>query len=284
MIASLNAQNPAWSVRFLCRALGVARSSYTYQSQRDRATDLTLRDAIEQIALEFPRYGYRRMTVELRRKGLVANHKRVLALMRAANLLVQVKRYWRTTDSTHGLGRFPNLLRSLAIVRPDQVWCADITYIRLPREFVFLAVLLDVFTRAIRGWELARDLTEALPEGALQRALTRCHPEVHHSDQGVQYAARGYVAVLEAAGVQVSMADIGKPTQNAFAERFIRTLKEEEVSLHDYQDLADARTHIGRFLDEVYMTKRIHSSLDYRTPAEFEAAYALAVRTSEVVR
>jgi transposase InsO family protein len=273
MIATLHAANPAWSVRFLCRTLGVARSNYAYESRRDLGAALSLRDAIEAIAVEFPRYGYRRITVELGRRGIVANHKHVLAVMRAANLLVQVKHYCRTTDSAHGLGRFPNLIRNLAIVRPDQVWCADITYIRLPREYVYLAVLLDVFTRAIRDWELAADLSEALSLAALDRALTRRRPEIHHSDQGVQYAARGYVGRLEAAGVQISMADVGKPTQNSFAERFIRTLKEEEVSLHDYQDRAEARARIGHFLEDVYMTKRVHSSLGYVTPAEFEAAH-----------
>jgi len=277
MIAALHGENPAWSLRFLCRTLEVARSSYAYQSQRDEAADLALRDAVEQIAVEFPRYGYRRITVELGRRGIVANHKRVLAVMHAANLLVHVRRYCQTTDSTHGFGRFPNLLRDLAIVRPDQVWCADITYVRLPGGFVYLAVLLDVFTRAIRGWELAADLSEALSRAALERALTQRHPELHHSDQGVQYAAHGYVDRLLAAGVQVSMSDVGKPTQNAFAERFMRTLKEEEVYLHDYQDLADARAHIGHFIDDVYMTKRVHSSLDYRTPAEFEAAHLIAI-------
>jgi transposase InsO family protein len=273
MIAALRAENPAWSVRFLCRTLGVARSSYTYQSQRDVSADLALRDAIEQVAVEFPRYGYRRITAELARRGVVANHKHVLAVMRAANLLVQVKHYCRTTDSRHGLPRFPNRIRDLAIVRPDQVWCADITYIRLPHEFVYLAVLLDGFTRAVRGWELAADLTEALPLAALERALSQRCPEFHHSDQGVRYAARGYVGRLEAAGVQISMSDVGRPTQNAFAERFMRTLKEEEVSLHDYLDRAEARAQIAHFIDDVYMTKRVHSALGYLTPAEFEAAY-----------
>lgn len=273
MIAALRAENPDWSIRMLCRVLGVARSSYAYASQRDPDPDLTLRDAIERIAATYPRYGYRRITAQLARSGIVANHKRVLRIMRDAKLVVHVRHYCRTTDSGHHLGRYPNLVRDLTILRPDQVWCADITYIRLPREFVYLAVLLDLFTRAVRGWELGRDLTETLPRAALERALQRRCPAIHHSDQGVQYAAQGYVGVLEAAGVAISMAAIGKPTQNAYAERFIRTLKDEEVSLHDYQDMEEARARIGRFLDDVYMTKRIHSSLGYRTPAEFEAAY-----------
>jgi transposase InsO family protein len=273
MITALHAAHPAWSIRMLCQLLGVARSSYAYVSQRDPRIELALRDAIEQVAAAYPRYGYRRITAHLARSGIVANHKRVLRIMRSANLVVQVKRYCRTTDSSHHLGRYPNLVRDLTVVRPDQVWCADITYIRLPREFVYLAVLLDIFPRAVRGWELARDLTEALPRAVLERALQRRCPEIHHSDQGVPYAAQGYVGVLEAAGVAVSMAETGKPTQNAYVERFIRTLKDEEVSLHDYQDMEEARARIGRFLDDVYMTKRIHSSLGYRTPAEFEAAF-----------
>lgn len=274
MISTLHAQEPTWSLRMLCRLLGVARGSYAYAPVAESAADVTLRDAIEQIAVEFPRYGYRRITVELERNGIIANHKRVLALMHAANLIVHVRHYCRTTDSMHAFGRFPNLLRGLTIDRPDQVWCADITYVRLPRGFVYVAVILDIFTRAIRGWELARDLTTALPQAALERALLRRCPELHHSDQGVQYAAASYVDILRTAGVAISMSDIGKPTQNAFAERFMRTLKEEEVSLYDYQNITEARAHIGHFLDDVYMTKRVHSSLGYQTPAEFEAAYA----------
>ncbi len=273
MITTLRRDQPHWSIRALCRVLGVARSSYTYASPVNPDADVAVRDAIEQIIVDFPRYGYRRITVELSRRGVRVNHKRVLRVLRAANLLAHVRHYCRTTDSTHAFGRYANLVRDLPIVRPDQVWCADITYIRLPREFVYLAVLLDVFTRAIRGWALAQDLTTALPQAALQHALTRRHPEIHHSDQGVQYAAVEYVGILTTAGIAISMAAVGKPTQNAFAERLMRTLKEEEVSLHDYRDLDDARTRIGRFLDDVYMTKRIHSSLGYRTPAEFEAAY-----------
>jgi transposase InsO family protein len=274
MITSLHAHEPAWSLRMLCRLLGVARGSYAYAPLGESAADVAVRDAIEQIAVEFPRYGYRRITIELGRKGIVANHKRVLALMHTANLVAHVRHYCRTTDSTHAFGRFPNLVRGLTIERPDQVWCADITYVRLPRGFVYVAVILDIFTRAIRGWEVSRDLTTALPRAALTRALTARCPEIHHSDQGVQYAAASYIDLLQTAGVAVSMSDIGKPTQNAFAERLIRTLKEEEVYLHDYQDITEARAQIGHFLDDVYMTKRVHSSLGYQTPAEFEAAYA----------
>jgi putative transposase len=177
------------------------------------------------------------------------------------------------TNSRHSYGVYPNLLKGLQIVRPNQVWAADLTYIRMPRQFVYLAVLLDVFTRAIRGWELSGSLSEELTKAALQGALAQEHPEIHHSDQGVQYAAHGYVQLLQGAQVQMSMAAKGTPTDNAFVERFMRTLKEEEVYLHEYRDLADARAHIGRFLEEVYMCKRLHSSLGYLPPAEFEAQW-----------
>jgi len=249
----------------------VAPSSFYYQGQL--IEEVELRAAIEQIALEFPRYGYRRMTAELHRQGWPVNHKHVLRIMREESLLVQVRRYCQTTNSRHSYGVYPNLLKGLEIVRPNQVWAADLTYIRLQRQFVYLAVLLDVFTRAIRGWELSGSLSEELSKAALQRALAYAHPEIHHSDQGVQYAAHGYVQLLQGAQVQISMAAKGTPTENAFVERFMRTLKEEEVYLHEYRDLADARTHIGRFLEEVYMHKRLHSSLGYLPPAEFEARW-----------
>ncbi len=270
MIGLLRQDYPQCSVRRLCRLLAVAPSSYYYR--KEDADDQELRDLIERIALEFPRYGYRRMSVELRRRDQAVNHKRVLRLMREDNLLVQVRRFCRTTDSAHDYGRFPNLVRGLTIARLNQVWCADITYVRLRRDFVYLAVIMDIYPRAIRGWELSGNLTEALTAAALERALAQQTPEIHHSDQGVQYAATGYVDRLLRRGIKVSMAARGQPRQNAFAERLMRTLKEEEVYLHEYADLTEARTRIGRFLDDVYMTKRIHSALGYQTPAEFEAA------------
>jgi transposase InsO family protein len=270
MIVRLRQDYPQCSVRRLCRLLAVAPSSYYYR--KEAADDRELRDQIERVALEFPRYGYRRMTVELRRRGSIVNHKRVLRLMWEEHLLVQVRRFCRTTNSVHDYGRFPNLLRGLRIARLNQVWCADITYVRLRRDFVYLAVIMDIYPRAIRGWELSGNLTEALTAAALERALAQQTPEIHHSDQGVQYAATDYVDRLLRRGIKVSMAARGQPRQNAFAERLMRTLKEEEVYLHEYADLTEARTRIGRFLDDVYMTKRIHSALGYQTPAEFEAA------------
>ena len=258
-----------YPVQMLCEVVDVPLSTYYYQSQK--RNDLDLRAALETIAVEHPRYGSRRLTEELKRAGWQVNRKRVQRLMQEENLLVQVRRYCRTTNSEHGYGRYPNLIKHVEIVRPDQVWCADLTYIRLPRQFVYLAVILDIFTRSIRGWELAGNMLESLPTAALEQALSRGHPAIHHSDQGVQYAATGYTALLQAAQVQISMSARGRPTENAFAERFMRTLKEEEVSLNEYQDLPDARAHLATFLDEVYQHKRIHSSLGYLTPAEFEA-------------
>lgn len=259
--------------RLVCWALDLAASSFYYHSTI--VEDVRLRDAMEQIALEFPRYGYRRMTAELHRREWPVNHKRVLRLMRENHLLVEVKRYCRTTFSQHPYGRYPNRLRDLQIVRPDQAWAADITYIQVQREFLYLTVLLDLFTRAIRGWELSRSLSEALTLTALERALQTHQPEIHHSDQGVQYAATQYVNCLQQRGILISMAAQGQPTENAFAERLMRTLKEEEVYLHEYRDYDDARAHMAHFLDDVYMHKRLHSALGYLPPAEFEANYYL---------
>jgi transposase InsO family protein len=238
-----------------------------------------LRDRIEQVCLAWPRYGYRRVTHQLGREGLQVNHKRVQRIMQEESLQVQVRRYVRTTWSAHGLPVYPNLLRGLSLEGPNHVWCADLTYIRLRAEFVYLAVLMDIFTRALRGWHLGRDLTETLVCRAWDRALAH-HPapRIHHSDQGSQYVAQGYVDRLRAHQVQISMAAQGCPTQNAYAERFIRTLKEEEVYLHDYETFDEANYRIEYFLEDVYMTKRMHSSLGYLTPAEFEALHHTSER------
>jgi transposase InsO family protein len=223
------------------------------------------------VAAEWVTYGYRRTTEQLRRGEWVVNHKRVYRLMRQMDLTVKVKRKTRkTTNSKHDFPRYPNLVQDLEIVRPDQVWVSDITYIRLRQCFVYLAVIMDVFTRRIRGWHLGRSLDQSLTVTALQRALNRGVPEIHHSDQGVQYAATIYVQMLQAVNVQISMAEVGEAWQNGYAERLMRTIKEEEVDLSDYKDYTDALQQLGRFLDEVYGYKRIHSSLGYLTPAEFE--------------
>lgn len=253
----------------ICQVLDFARSNCYYQSvERD---EQGLRDVIEEIATKYPRYGYRRITAQLRRRELLVNGKRVRRIMREMGLLVKSKpKKRRTTNSEHDFPRYPNLVQDLAIVRPNQVWVADITYIRLQNEWVYLAVIMDVFTRCIRGWHLSRNLDQQLTLTALEKALSLGKPEVHHSDQGVQYAATAYVKVLEGASIAISMAEIGAAWQNGYAERLIRTIKEEEVDLSDYQDYWDAYSQIGQFIEHLYMHKRIHSALDYLTPVEFE--------------
>jgi transposase InsO family protein len=253
----------------VCQTLAFPRSSFYYQALV--LDEQELENAIDELAAAWPTYGYRRITAMLHRNGRRVNRKRVLRIMRQKRLLRTCKaKKQPTTNSQHAYPRYPNLVEKLTVARPDHVWVADITYIRLRREFVYLAVILDVFTRAIRGWHLGRGLDLSLTLTALQKALTKNKPEIHHSDQGIQYGAPAYTKVLLAASVQISMAEVGEPTQNGFAERVMRTLKEEEVDLSDYQDYSDAYQQIGRFIDEVYNTKRIHSSLGYLTPAEFE--------------
>jgi transposase InsO family protein len=191
-------------------------------------------------------------------------------------LRVPKRKTCRTTNSEHPFPRYPNLVLDLQVDHPEQVWVCDMTYVRLGNGFVYLAVIMDVFTRAIRGWNLSRNLDTDLTLGALQRALSLCIPEIHHSDQGVQYAAQAYTDLLQRYEVQISMAAQGKPEENGYAERLMRTIKEEEVDLSEYTDFADVYRQIGRFLEDVYNTKRIHSALGYLTPVEFEAAWQLA--------
>lgn len=267
----------------VCKVLDSARSSYYYQAQPPDET--ALKAAIEAVAAEWPTYGYRRVTEELRQqKKLRVNHKRVRRLMVEMGLQVKRKRKNRqTTNSQHPFPRYPNLVEHLQIVRPDQVWVVDITYIRLGQGFIYLAVIMDVFTRAIRAWHLSRSLDQQLTLVALQRALNDHTPEIHHSDQGVQYAATAYTQRLKQAKIQISMAEVGEAWQNGYAERLIRTIKEEEVDLSDYQDYTEALRYIGRFLDEVYIHKRIHSSLGYLTPAEFERQWLQEHAQSQLV-
>lgn len=259
----------SYPVQVICQVWEMPRSTYYYHSQAAEEHDL--RAALQQLAGEWPRYGSRRLTAQLQREGWQVNRKHVQRMMRELGIVVKMSVHKRrTTDSAHGFPRYPNLVEQLEIVRPEQVWVSDITYIRLHQEFVYLAVLLDVFTRSIRGWFLGRSLDQSLTLRALEQALARHTPEIHHSDQGVQYAALAYTARLQQAGVQISMAEVGAAWQNGYAERLMRTIKEEEVDLSEYEDYTDAVRQLGRFLDEVYMHKRIHSSLGYLTPAEFE--------------
>lgn len=258
-----------YPVAVVCDVLGCARSSYYYRA--GQADDKEVKKAIQTVAGEWPTYGYRRVTAQLRRQGWTVNRKRVRRVMRGLGLQVKVRRKTqKTTDSTHSFPRYPNLVQGLAIVRPDQVWVSDITYIRLRCEFVYLAVIMDVFTRCIRGWHLGRSLDQVLTLRALDRALAEDTPEIHHSDQGIQYAATAYVQRLEAVNAQISMAESGAAWQNGHAERLMRTIKEEEVDLSDYEDYTDALGQLRRFLNDVYMHKRIHSALGYLTPVEFE--------------
>lgn len=254
----------------VCRVLSVARSSLYHRPHR--VWNEALETAVQDICAEFPCYGYRRVTAELRRRGWQINRKRTARTMKIMDLQAKkVVQKRRTTNSEHSFPRYPNRVESLLVQRPDEVWVADITYVRLKQGFVYLAVLMDVFTRAIRGWHLDRSLDQSLTLTALQNALQTHCPEIHHSDQGLQYAATDYTDLLKQHNIQISMAEVGEPTQNGYAERLMRTIKEEEVDLSEYQNYHDAYRQIGRFLEDVYMRKRVHSSLNYLTPAEFES-------------
>jgi putative transposase len=257
----------------VCRVLGTSRSSQYYVPKV--VDESLLETSISQVCEQFPRYGYRRVTAELKRQNWQVNRKHIARLMTKLGLQAPkpAVRKCRTTDSNHPYPRYPNLVKALQVKRPDQVWVADITYIRLHKEFIYLAVLMDVFTRSIRGWHLERSLEQSLTQEALRKALEHHCPEIHHSDQGVQYAAHRYIELLQGHAIQISMAEVGEPTQNGYAERLMRTIKEEEVDLSDYEDYHHAYQQIGQFLEDVYMRKRVHSSLKYLTPAEFETVW-----------
>ena len=264
------------------RMLNVGKSGY-YEWLRKPDLDpdsmrveMDIRDEMQKIAIEFPRYGYRRMTIELHNRGYCINHKRVLRLMQEDNLLC-VKKHFKplTTDSNHHHRVYPNLIKDLKTTQPNQVWASDITYVQLIDEFVYLAVMLDLFTRKCIGWKLGRTIDTQLTLTALDQAIRqRWTPDlsgiVHHSDQGVQYASNVYVDRLKDHGFQISMSRKGNPYDNAFVESFIKTLKYEEVYLNEYETFSDALENIGGFIDDVYNKKRLHSSLGYKSPEAFE--------------
>ena len=269
----------------LCRLTEVSRAGfYRWKAEAPPADpDMELRDEIQRIALEFSYYGSRRVVRELRERGWPVNRKKVQRLMREDNLLcLRKRRFVVTTDSNHGLPVYPNLARNMVLAGIDQLWRADITYVRLETEFVYLAVVLDAFSRKVIGWALDHTLEATLTIEALQMALKIRKPSaglVHHSDRGVQYASGDYTDLLKAHGVQISMSRRGNPYDNAQCESFMKTLKYEEVYRNEYRDLAEARAQIGGFLEKIYNQKRLHSALGYLPPARFEAQ--LAARNRE---
>lgn len=286
MIIHQNQNSPqTLSVRRAAELLEASRSGYYKWLQRpvfsENDPDVDVREEIQNIAVEFPGYGYRRVTVELGRRGYPTNHKRVLRLMRSDNLLCVRKKYKpTTTDSNHEHKIYPNLIRDREIYRLNQVWASDITYIQLADEFVYLAMILDLYSRRCIGYAIGMNIDTQLTLDALDMALSnRWTPHleglIHHSDQGVQYASNEYTELLKEFGFQISMSRKANPYDNAFVESFIKTLKVEEVYLNDYRDLLDARENIFAFLEDVYNKKRLHSSLGYRSPIEFEKEVSL---------
>ena len=255
---------------------GLSRAGF-YRSRTPRQAspvEMEIRDEMQKIAVESPAYGYRRITAELRKRGFAINHKRVLRMMRKDNLLcVRRRKFVVTTDSRHNLPVYPNLAGQIAPMALNQLWVADITYIRLRVEFVYLAVVLDAFSRRVIGWALGRTLEAGLAVAALQMALCERKPQpglVHHSDRGVQYASQDYTEMLKQHKAQISMSRKGNPYDNAACESFMKTLKYEEVYRNEYRDFQEAHASIREFLERVYNQKRLHSALGYLPPAEFE--------------
>jgi len=264
------------SINRACKLFDISRDAYYHWLKtKDKVkVDADLKDKIEEIILEFAGYGYRRVTKELERRGYIINHKKVLKIMREKSLLCKIKRaFVKTTDSNHKLATYPNIARDILLTGINQLWVSDITYIRLPQEFVYLAVILDAYSRKVVGWHLSKRIDSNLCLRALDAALSLRNISkglVHHSDQGIQYATCNYVNKLKENGIQISMSRKGNPYDNAKAESFFKTLKREEVYLFEYETFAEAKLHIGSFIEDVYNQKRLHSSLGYVPPNEFE--------------
>ena len=257
-------------MRQICETLGFNKSTFYYQPRIDTSEDV-LRAEIQRLAAVYPTYGYRRIRALLLCQGYTVGYKRVARLMKEENLSVSVKRVCQTTRSLEAEHNWVNRVQRLEICRADQVWVADITYVRLKKRFIYVALLMDVFTRMIRGWQIGSHLHTSLTLKPLQEALSENRsPEIHHSDQGVQYLSTAYLSTLKAHGIEISVARRGCPWENGYAERLIRTLKEEEVHLNDYEDITEARERIGHFITQVYHQKRPHSALGYLTPIEFQ--------------
>jgi putative transposase len=279
------------SISESCRTLDVSRYGYYKWLKRSETVPsenseyMELKDQIQGIALEFPGYGYRRITAELQNRGYAVNHKRVLRMMRQDNLLC-LKRKFKpvTTDSSHGLSVYPNLLKDSKITGLNQVWVSDITYVQLQNEHIYLAVILDLYSRKCIGWELSRNMGDQLTLNALAKALKNRGTEslsglIHHSDQGVQYASGDYTNCLKEHSIRISMSRKGNPYDNAFVESFIKTLKYEEVYLNEYLTFEDALRNIWHFIEKVYNKKRLHSALDYKSPDRFEMEVTLSTIT-----
>lgn len=287
MIKEISKSCNSVSVKHASSLLGVSRSGFYKWSSDDNGlrpdSDARIKDEIVKIIGECPGYGYRRVDPELRRRGFIVNHKRISRIMKQNNLICKKKRFKpTTTDSDHNNKVYPNLIRNIEIVRPNQVWASDITYIRLVKGFVFLAVIIDLFTRRCIGWELSRCLDNRLALNALRMALKVREDEnledlIHHSDKGVQYTSAEYVMCLKEKNIRISMSRTGNPYDNAYAESFFKTLKVEEVYLNEYETYRDALENVGRFIEEVYNKKRLHSSLGYKTPMEFEREVSINI-------
>lgn len=261
--------------------MDIPRSTYYYKAKKKTDEDLKkeadILDRIDWIACEYPRYGYRRITKQLHREGIIVNHKKVLRLMQENSLLCSAKRKWiKTTDSRHNFKRYPNLIKDKTAYQPNRIWASDITYIRILTGFVYLAVILDLYSRKVVGYAISRSLDSELVIQALKSAIAFREPSkgcIHHSDQGAQYSCNEYVGILKEKGFEISMSARGNPYDNAYVESFFKTLKHEEVYLNDYRSFDDVAENIPHFIEEVYNTKRLHSSLGYIPPDEFEASF-----------